>query len=584
MNVVVCPHCGARYRADYEKIPVPGKMLKCGKCGDSFGVLKNDEYYQTHFSREMCAYILHRKHAGQIANLKYDLNRLQILETYLKEHQSSLLAATPAQIQDFLKDINRRFSPRHISGLSTTLQEFYSLLVTMGLTQTNPTLKPPRSTLPATEKPRETAFKCPKCAHPMDLPPEEIPPFGVCLACPKCAAPFPAMKPDEYYTQHYSPAIAAYLLHRKRARNIANLEFDMQRLEVMESFLAKEGRSMTGVNSEEIRFFLKRLEEKQPREQVEGFRVTIADFYSVLTKLGLIAKHQAQHPALLKTTHTDEGMTAEGMTDEPPPPTFRAPLVTTSRLELHRKRRPLILGASALVAGLLGLAIYFTWQLPSQAPEPPTNSGDSLRPAIPTVPLHVAAKQGLTSELRAHLLAKADLHAVIPPFAETPLHLAAQHGQKEATRLLLQAGADPNRTNVHGSTPLHKAAASNHSAVAQILLESKAKVDAVNAAGRTPLYEAMQYGTEPILALLIGAGADVNAVSSNGNTPLHRAATEGNVTAVKMLIKAGGDLQVRNQLGETPLQSAERLKQSKVVGTLERAMRAREGSPPPASK
>ena len=74
----------------------------------------------------------------------------------------------------------------------------------------------------------------------------------------------------------------------------------------------------------------------------------------------------------------------------------------------------------------------------------------------------------------------------LPPTADGPslhlaLALAAQLGHPETTKLLLQAGVDPNCYNPPGthshSTPLHQAALAGHIAVVRLLVNHGARLD-----------------------------------------------------------------------------------------------------------
>lgn len=95
-----------------------------------------------------------------------------------------------------------------------------------------------------------------------------------------------------------------------------------------------------------------------------------------------------------------------------------------------------------------------------------------------------------------------------------PLHRAAYDGDTEAVRMLLEAGADVNARDRHGTTPL-----------------------------LASIFEGRSTGT---LRVLLEAVADVNALQDgDGWTPLHHAASRGNVAAIRMLLKVGANPEVR---------------------------------------
>jgi ankyrin repeat protein len=92
------------------------------------------------------------------------------------------------------------------------------------------------------------------------------------------------------------------------------------------------------------------------------------------------------------------------------------------------------------------------------------------------------------------------------------LALAAQWGEVEATRLLLDAGEDPNRFNPPGThthaTPLHQAALGGFLAVIQMLVERGARLDIRDAIwDATPLQWARHGEKAEVAYWLEGAGA-----------------------------------------------------------------------------
>jgi ankyrin repeat protein len=104
----------------------------------------------------------------------------------------------------------------------------------------------------------------------------------------------------------------------------------------------------------------------------------------------------------------------------------------------------------------------------------------------------------------------------------TPLHYAALFGSSEALQLLLNAGADPNATNLQGLTPLIYAA----------------------------------YDFEKTKALVEG-GAKINVSSHIGSTPLMVAAsTQTNAATVRYLLEKSADPIAKDKIGQDALINA----------------------------
>lgn len=87
-------------------------------------------------------------------------------------------------------------------------------------------------------------------------------------------------------------------------------------------------------------------------------------------------------------------------------------------------------------------------------------------------PLHIAVFARNEGAVRALLAAGADPNALsTAPFAQvTPLGTAATFGATELAEILLDHGADTERTADHGNTPLHSAVAGGSRALVELLL------------------------------------------------------------------------------------------------------------------
>ena len=158
----------------------------------------------------------------------------------------------------------------------------------------------------------------------------------------------------------------------------------------------------------------------------------------------------------------------------------------------------------------------------------------------------------------------------------TPLHRACEKGLKDVVKLLLSAGANPNKSirqyelnpystqygnkyNNTNVTPLHYAANGGHLDVVNLLLGAGANP---NKSDETPLNGAAHKGHFEIVGALLAAGADPNKENAGDNpkvsfkTPLNGAANQGHLEIVRALLAAGADPNRVNAGNETPLSAA----------------------------
>ncbi len=119
------------------------------------------------------------------------------------------------------------------------------------------------------------------------------------------------------------------------------------------------------------------------------------------------------------------------------------------------------------------------------------------------------------------------------------LSAAAFHGHWGLCEFLLERGADPNFADAaNDEVPLHAALCSHqslrHEQVVRVLLAA---------------------GADPNRATRDGAETDgfMRDVRTRGETPLHRAASYGTRGAIELLLGAGARLEVQDAAGDTPL-------------------------------
>jgi ankyrin repeat protein len=174
-------------------------------------------------------------------------------------------------------------------------------------------------------------------------------------------------------------------------------------------------------------------------------------------------------------------------------------------------------------------------------------------------PLEKAARKGHTRVL-SYLLSEG-----MPTRSEESLRgglgMASAEGRLDVCRMLLDAGADPNRIDSGGGLPLLRAAYAGHRAVVELLLDREAKVDGslprgtqdigsgvLTPAGATPLFAAVYGRRMAVMELLLQRGADVNVTNSNEVTPLVEAIKRGWEEGVLRLLESGTDPELGNAI------------------------------------
>ncbi|MFJ8886310.1 ankyrin repeat domain-containing protein [Streptomyces sp. NPDC102402] len=125
-----------------------------------------------------------------------------------------------------------------------------------------------------------------------------------------------------------------------------------------------------------------------------------------------------------------------------------------------------------------------------------------------TTALYLASVQDLPGTVRLLLAAGADPNrASGPEEGDLPLCGAACGGHTEVTGALLSAGADPDRSEQFGFTALRWAAGLGHARVAEILLAHGADPDLPGPRGETPLVVAARRGSAHTVRALLLHGA-----------------------------------------------------------------------------
>ncbi|KAK4227118.1 ankyrin repeat-containing domain protein [Podospora fimiseda] len=121
-----------------------------------------------------------------------------------------------------------------------------------------------------------------------------------------------------------------------------------------------------------------------------------------------------------------------------------------------------------------------------------------------------------------------------------PLSYAADNNHAVCTRILLEAGAQPDPIILGGlriGSPLNCAARNaSDSVIIKILLEFKANVDACGVDGRTPLIHAARTDNVSFALLLLEHKANINAIATDGQTPLATAIVHNSHGVLRLLL------------------------------------------------
>ncbi|MFD7440336.1 ankyrin repeat domain-containing protein [Streptomyces sp. NPDC059909] len=124
---------------------------------------------------------------------------------------------------------------------------------------------------------------------------------------------------------------------------------------------------------------------------------------------------------------------------------------------------------------------------------------------------------------------------------QTALYLAASQDRPGTVRLLLAAGADPDRPSgpEADELPLCGTAVWGHTEVMSALLAAGARPDLEEEAGVRALTWACRQGRAEVADLLLASGADPDLPGPGGEPPLVTAARRGSPSCVRALLRHG---------------------------------------------
>lgn len=153
-----------------------------------------------------------------------------------------------------------------------------------------------------------------------------------------------------------------------------------------------------------------------------------------------------------------------------------------------------------------------------------------------------------------------DVNYPVNDSGDTPLILASRLGFFKISELLVNAGADVNKTNYHNETPMTEVIRRNTRPwnvknIAALLIKEGADVNhPVAPSGVSILQCAMMYEHKDVADLLIQSGADINHKNDLVGSVLHTASLDRDTHFVNKLVEAN----VKKPLSEnyTPLVTA----------------------------
>ena len=183
-------------------------------------------------------------------------------------------------------------------------------------------------------------------------------------------------------------------------------------------------------------------------------------------------------------------------------------------------------------------------------------------------PFHGAVSKGSLAECRSLIEQGAYVDARDEKGNSALMMTVSFPERLEMTRMLLEAGAAVNGTNIVRETALFHASRYGNEEAVKLLSKSGAAPDVRNCKGVTALMVAAEQGHTEIVQVLVKAGADVNACDCNGETALMMASAMGHEAVVRILLAAGSDRSVVTPYGWDALMFAEAFDQTEIVPVL----------------
>lgn len=176
--------------------------------------------------------------------------------------------------------------------------------------------------------------------------------------------------------------------------------------------------------------------------------------------------------------------------------------------------------------------------------------------AEPQEPLLKAVYDEDIDAVKELLASGADVNVVDKSYDTTALAGAVARGNRQIVKMLLKAGADPNKVNSKGQTALMNLSDSTASVIVKDLISEGANIAAIDEEGDSALMVAAKIDNAELLRTLLSNGARVNEQNEAGQTALMLAASEGYLENVKALIEWLADVNKMDDDDRTALKYA----------------------------
>lgn len=177
-------------------------------------------------------------------------------------------------------------------------------------------------------------------------------------------------------------------------------------------------------------------------------------------------------------------------------------------------------------------------------------------PPTRVTPLYLAARNGHRDVIAILIEAEADIDMCIYKEDGPALYCAVRNVDIRASELLMEAGADCNRTMPGCPLPIIVAVSWQSEELVRMLIDGGADVNLRSHNRRIyPIHVAASERSISILDMLIEAGADISQVDEDNNTPLHLS-TGNDIEITKRLIRAGARMDIEGKYGRTPMERA----------------------------